>query len=547
MNRKKIAINTGLSVILVATAVEGVKTIGNPSSPKPVEQTAVASEGTVSTTVSATGNLDAPKTVGLVFAAQTPGLVTDVETKIGDNVTTGQTLAKVDDRTAVNDLNGAKAQLSTAKAQLKSAKEQLHVNRGQLAAAVQEFKNAKLTVFEDKQRFGLDTGNTEGLVQSSERELSAARHDVSLQRSRTRTNDRSGTHATSTQTTIHTPPPNTTVSTITDSTSDSHDGTSQASITASTSRSGVASAISGVVSQQVNRSSTLLSDHQNVLTAIGAAQLALRNVGVASATNGIDHRYGTPAVIASAKAAIAAAKVQVAIAQTALDDTVMKAPFAGSIVYVAGGVGETPASAPRGTTATSATPNGPGSVEDRNGATSSGFVIMADMTHREVTAQVDEADIGKIKPGQKATVTFPATGAVVTGTVGWQDLQETVINNVVEYNVKIDLAGNAAAEKLGQSASVVITTAEKDNVLVVPNNAIRSTGTQAVVTVKRGNKDYVTIPVTPGLVGDTSTEVTSPMLKPGDIIVLPTPGAKGGKLNLPGRGKSSGSKGSLSN
>jgi multidrug efflux pump subunit AcrA (membrane-fusion protein) len=280
-----------------------------------------------------------------------------------------------------------------------------------------------------------------------------------------------------------------------------------------------------------------------VLTAIGQAQLALRNVGVAAATNGIDHRYGTPALIASAKAAIASAKVQVAIAKVALDDTVLKAPFAGSIVYVAGNVGETPASAPRGTTAVSATPNGPGSVEDRDAATQSGFVIMADMTHREVTAQVDEADIGKIKPGQKATVTFPATGAVVTGIVGQQDLQETVINNVVEYNVKIDLAGNAAEEKLGQSSSVVITTAEKDNVLEVPNNAIRQAGNQAVVTVKRG-KDYVTVPVTPGLVGDTSTEVTSPMLKPGDIVVLPTAGAKGGRLNLPGRGKSS-TKGSL--
>jgi multidrug efflux pump subunit AcrA (membrane-fusion protein) len=536
MNRKKIAINTGLSVILVATAIEGIKTVGNPSQPKPVEQTAEANQGTVATTVSATGNLDAPKTVGLVFAGTQPGLVTDVPVKIGDQVQTGAVLAKVDNRTAVNDLDQATAALGTAKAQLKSAKEELHVNRNQLAAAAQTFKNARLSVFEAKQRFGLDSGNTDGLVGASERELFAARHDLAFSRSRTATNSHD---ATTTATTAGSPP----VTTTTSATSTDHNGQSQASVTASSSRSSVAGAESGVVTQQVNRSSTLLSDHQSVLTAIGQAQLALRNVGVASATNGIDHRYGTPALIASAKAAIASAKVQVAIAKVALDDTVLKAPFAGSIVYVAGNVGETPASAPRGTTAVSATPNGPGSVEDRDAATQSGFVIMADMTHREVTAQVDEADIGKIKPGQKATVTFPATGAVVTGIVGQQDLQETVINNVVEYNVKIDLAGNAAEEKLGQSSSVVITTAEKDNVLEVPNNAIRQAGNQAVVTVKRG-KDYVTVPVTPGLVGDTSTEVTSPMLKPGDIIVLPTAGAKGGRLNLPGRGKSS-TKGSL--
>jgi multidrug resistance efflux pump len=391
-------------------------------------------------------------------------------------------------------------------------------------------------VHQAKQRFGLDTGDEEALVGAAEGQLAAARFDISLSRSRSA----SATHDHSTSSTTAGSPPVTTTTTT-----DSHDHNQQrqASVTASTSRTAVAGAGSGVVSAQVNRASTLLTDHQDVVTQIGAAELALRNVGVAAATNGIDHRYGTPAVLATAQAAIASANVQISVAKTALDDTTLKAPMDGTVVYVAGAVGETPASAPRGTTATSATPNGPGSVEDRDAATQSGFVIMADMTHREVTAQVDEADIGKIKSGQKATVTFPATGAQVVGTVGSQDVQETVINNVVEYNVKIDLDGNAAAEKLGQSASVVITTAEKDNVLEVPNNAVRQAGNQAVVTVKRG-KDYLTIPVTPGLVGDTSTEVSSPMLKPGDTVVLPTPGAKGGRLNLPGRGKS-GTKGSL--
>jgi HlyD family secretion protein len=540
MNRKKIAINTGLSVILVATAVEGVHTIGNPSQPKPVEQTALASTGTVATTVSATGNLDAPKTLGLVFAGASPGLVTAVNVKIGDTVTEGESLATVDDRAANNQLAAANAALLTAEAQLTSAKEELHVNRNQLAAAVQTFRNAKLAVHEAKQRFGLDSGTQQALVEASEHELAAARHDVAYSRSRSRTNTHDHTHTTSSQAV----PPAAPVTTVTDTDSTDHNEQRQGSVTSSTSRSSVASAGSGVVSSQVNQSSTLLTDHQNVITNIGQAQLALRNLGVAAATNGIDHRYGTPGVIASAKAAVANAKVDIAEAKTALDDTTLKAPIDGTVVYVAGSVGETPASAPRGTTAVSATPNGPGSVEDRDAATQSGFVIMADMTHREVTAQVDEADIGKIKAGQKATVTFPATGAQVIGTVGQQDVQETVINNVVEYNVKVDLDGNAAAEKLGQSASVVITTAEKDNVLEVPNNAIRQAGDQAIVTVKRG-KDYVAVPVTPGLVGDTNTEVSSPMLKPGDVVVLPTPGAKGGRLNLPGRGKGSGTKGSL--
>jgi hypothetical protein len=66
-------------------------------------------------------------------------------------------------------------------------------------------------------------------------------------------------------------------------------------------------------------------------------------------------------------------------------------------------------------------------------------------------------------------------------------------------------------------------------------------GQANIVAVQRG-KELVKVPVTIGLVGDTTTEVSSPMLKPGDVVVLPM-GGGGNRLKIPSR--SNGTKGAL--
>jgi hypothetical protein len=230
--------------------------------------------------------------------------------------------------------------------------------------------------------------------------------------------------------------------------------------------------------------------------------------------------------MASAEAALADAEAQVADAQLALDNTVLRAPFRGTVLSLAGGVGETPLAAERGTAAASIVPAGPGSAENRSAATQSGFVILSDMRQDYVTAQVNEADIGKVAKGQEAQVTFPATGVTVKGTVDSIQQQETVINNVVEYDVaiKLDKAPDVAPRP-GQSASVQIITASKPNVLRVPNAAIVPAGGANLVTVRRNNQ-LVKVPVTIGLVGDSTTEVSGNLLHLGDVVVLPENGSE---------------------
>jgi macrolide-specific efflux system membrane fusion protein len=532
MNKKKIVINTGLSVVLLAAGVEGVRAIGNPDQPKPVEQTATATMGDVASTVTATGNLNAPRTIGLPFQGN-PGNVTAVNVKIGQDVEPGQELAKVDDRAAKSALALANVGVQAGEAQLLTAENaptisQRHLDNASVAAAIREFKNALLTQHQAKIKLDLDSRTQNRQVGAARRQLFAARDDLTFSRSNTTTRTTAESHV---------PPAPPIPPTVTNS------NQRQANATASSSRSSIAGAHAGVVNAETAASTTVLADVQAMQSAIASAKLAKHNLDIAVATGQVNERGAHIGPIAQAKAAIAQANVQVQQAKDALDDTVLKSPIKGTVVYVAGDVGETPASAPRGSAATSATPNGPGSVENRNAATQSGFVILADTTHKSITAQIDEADVSKVKFGQSAVVTFPASGTVVKGTVSTIDVQETVINNVVEYNVGIALDAGAAAQKLGQSASVVITTASKQNVLEVPNNAIITAGGSSIVQVRRG-KDLVKVPVTPGLVGDTSTEVTSPMLKPGDIVVLPSATGGGGKFRIPGSGRS-GTKGTL--
>jgi multidrug efflux pump subunit AcrA (membrane-fusion protein) len=517
MNRKTVVINTSLALVLLAAAVGAVMQIDNPSAPKPVEQTAVVTQGDVSTTVTTTGNLDSPHTVGLPFSGQ-PGVVSAIYTKIGDDVKGGDKLAAVDDRAAKAQYLHAQAAVAQAKGQLLTATEgetaQEHqLDQANIAASVQDLANAQQAVQHARQQLAVDTTEQSNLVRAAERNV-------------TRTANATATRARQIATATQTNPAGTNTTT-----SDTRSRQRDRSIQLQTSTAAVAQA-------EAQRSVTLLQDAQAVKRAKNEATLAARNLSVARAQAAVNAQGGKPGERATAEGQVQDALASVKDAKDALADTVLRAPFAGRVVDIAGNVGETPIGAVRGSAAASASPNGPGAVENRKPATQTGFVILADLTHKYVTAQVDEADVGKILPGQPANVTFPATGAKVAGTVEKVYEQEIVINNVVEYNVDIVLNDAAATLKLGQSATVQIVTSDKKNVMSVPNAALIRAGDQSLLQVRRGTQ-LMKIPVTIGLVGDSSTEVSSPLLKAGDVVVLPSAGGGGAG----GGGKKGGSKG----
>jgi multidrug efflux pump subunit AcrA (membrane-fusion protein) len=164
------------------------------------------------------------------------------------------------------------------------------------------------------------------------------------------------------------------------------------------------------------------------------------------------------------------------------------------------------------------------------------MVTLVNDQAKQITAAVAEADIVKVKAGQKASVTFPASSKTLSGKVTSVARQSTVSNNVVQYDVAVSLPTADSSIRLGQTGNVTITTASHSNVLYVPTSAVTTTGTTSTVTRRQDGTD-VTVVVETGLVGTTGTEIVRG-LSEGDQIVLPT-GTTGG-FTFPGAGSGAG-------
>ena len=111
------------------------------------------------------------------------------------------------------------------------------------------------------------------------------------------------------------------------------------------------------------------------------------------------------------------------------------------------------------------------------------FVIAQDLTEMQVLASVDESDIGRIQPGQEVTFRVDAyPDDVFTGTVSQVRLQPQVVQNVVSYTTVIDVPNPEGKLKPGMTANVSIEIARVDDVLAVPNAALRFRPAEAVRT-----------------------------------------------------------------
>lgn len=104
------------------------------------------------------------------------------------------------------------------------------------------------------------------------------------------------------------------------------------------------------------------------------------------------------------------------------------------------------------------------------------FTIANDLTKMRVIANVDEADIGQVKEGQRVMFTVDAyPNDEFEGRVVQVRLEATTTSNVVTYEVVIDAPNPELKLKPGLTANVNIYTLEENNVLVVPAKALRFT------------------------------------------------------------------------
>ena len=102
------------------------------------------------------------------------------------------------------------------------------------------------------------------------------------------------------------------------------------------------------------------------------------------------------------------------------------------------------------------------------------FTIAQDLTNMQVIADIDEADIGGVKAGQRVSFSVDAfPDDTFQGTVKQVRQQATTESNVVTYEVVISAPNNDLKLKPGLTANVTIFTLEKSDVLAVPSKALR--------------------------------------------------------------------------
>ena len=104
------------------------------------------------------------------------------------------------------------------------------------------------------------------------------------------------------------------------------------------------------------------------------------------------------------------------------------------------------------------------------------YVIAEDLTKMELQVKVDEADVSAVKLGQPATFSVSAwPGRSFPATIQRVGLGSTTTDNVVTYKTVLSVANDDLALRPGMTATARIVTANRENVLLVPNAALRFT------------------------------------------------------------------------
>ncbi len=164
------------------------------------------------------------------------------------------------------------------------------------------------------------------------------------------------------------------------------------------------------------------------------------------------------------------------------------------------------------------------------------FRIAEDLTRMQVYTSVDEADIGRVRKGQTATFTVPAFpddffNASVTQIRNDPQIQQ----NVVTYNVILDVDNDELKLRPGMTTTVQILISEINNAITVPEQAFHfspkdrtnitselaplKTGQRRLWKLEQGN-EIIPVNVGIGVVGTERTQIISDRLKPGDKVVV---------------------------
>jgi HlyD family secretion protein len=155
------------------------------------------------------------------------------------------------------------------------------------------------------------------------------------------------------------------------------------------------------------------------------------------------------------------------------------------------------------------------------------FLIAQDLTHMQVNTNVSEADIGGVAEGKRAEFSVDAyPSEPFKGVVGQVRNAPINIQNVVTYDVVVEVDNRELKLKPGMTANVSIFTAYRDAVLRVPNTALRFRPPGAPADRKEptvwleAKERPRPVPIKTGVADSAFTEVQSGELREGDRVII---------------------------
>ena len=154
-------------------------------------------------------------------------------------------------------------------------------------------------------------------------------------------------------------------------------------------------------------------------------------------------------------------------------------------------------------------------------AASTQAIQLSDLSKLQVTVNIAEVDIAKVKNAQEVNITLDALPdrPQLKGKVDQTALVAVTTQGVVNYPVIVTLdSPDTTVVKTGMTANIAIIVDRRENVLLVPNRAVRTQGRQRFVQVE-STAGPIQSPIQIGLQNETQTEVTSG-LKEGDKVVI---------------------------
>ena len=239
---------------------------------------------------------------------------------------------------------------------------------------------------------------------------------------------------------------------------------------------------------------------------VAEAELALAAAQLDKAQQEYDKVFSGPTA-----EALAAAEARVAAAKATINLGYIKAPFAGIV--------------------SDAFP----SIGDLVSGGELAFTLH-DISSLLVDVEVSEIDINRVAIGQTAHITFDSVPEKeYMGEVISVALAGTVVEGAVNFRVAVELLDANELVRPGMTAAVNIIVTELENVLVIPNRAVRVLDGERVVYVMRNGR-MEPVAVSLGASSETHSELLGDAIQEGDVIVINPPTTVFDPANPPGGG-----------